>query len=435
MALPIQESTIETLRKPPRKRSYTHHLTTTAAAQASSLALGVLSGVLAARLLGPQGRGELAALTLWPATIVFLLSIGLNQSVVFHLGRNTFSLSHVWTASTVIGLGQSLLTVLAGLVVIPVALRHYSHDVQIMGFAVLAVSPLIILGGYPTSILQGRLDLISFNLIQLASPCVYTAGVVVLALMHRGHLQDVVIWRVSSYVFQFVLAYVLLLRRTVLRFNWHSGACLSLLGFGWKTELGNVSNYVNRYVDQLVLSLFVPAHDLGLYAMAVTVALILNFIPTAAGMVALAAGSANAAEAAGMIGRSFRASLLWLLCGYGALFIAAPVLIIGILGPAYAGSVLACRILLPGAVAIGLNQVLYDGARALGDPALASYAEGCASLLTIVFLLLLLPRFGFVGAAIASSVAYCGSLCVALALYKSRCGVRPSQLLLMAKPA
>jgi O-antigen/teichoic acid export membrane protein len=361
--------------------------------------------------------------------------MGLNQAIVFHRGRNTFSLSHVWTAGTAIGLGQSILTALAGLVVIPVALRHYSHDVQIMCFAVLAVSPLIILGGCPTSILQGHLDLISFNLIQLASPCLYAVGIVILALIHRGYLRDVVIWRIFSYVFQFLLAYVLLLRRTALRFNWHSGACLSLLRFGLKTELGNVSNYVNRYVDQLVLSLFVPAHDLGLYAMAVTVSLILNFVPTAAGVVALAAGSANAAEAVGVIRRSFRASLLWLLCGCVALFIAAPALIIGVLGPAYRGSILACRILLPGTVAIGLNQVLYDGARALGDPALASYAEGCATLLTVALLCVLLPQLGFVGAAIASSLAYCGSLCVTLALYKSRFGVRPSQLLLLAKPA
>jgi len=433
MSLPIQESTIETLRNPPQQRSYTHHLTITTAAQASTLGLSVLTGVLAARLLGPQGRGELAALTLWPATLVFLASMGINQAIVYHLGQKTYTLSQVWTASTVIGLGQSALAILAGLVVIPFALRHFSHDVQALCLAVLAISPFIILSGYPANILQGHLDLISFNLIQMAAPCTYALSIVFLAAIHRGYLRDIVVWRLITYVFAFFFGYALLLRRTTLRFNWQLGAGLSLLRFGWKTELGNVSNYVNRSVDQLILSLFIPAHDLGLYAVAVTVSLAINFLPQAAGVVALAAGSANAAEAVGVIRRSFRTSLTWLLCGCGALFMAAPFLITTVFGHAYAGSVLACRILLPGTVAIGLSQVLYDGARALGDPALSSYSEGFATVLTVVALCILLPRLGYLGAAIASTLAYSASFCITLFLLRSRTGIDPSQLFFLSQ--
>jgi O-antigen/teichoic acid export membrane protein len=424
-----QNSASETLRNAPRRRSYAHHLTTTAAAQACSVALGVVTGVLAARLLGPEGRGYLAALVLWPMTIVFLVSMGINQAIVYFLGQKTWTISEVWTASTVIGLGQSITAVLVGLVAIPFALHSYSHDVQILCFAVLLATPVIILGGFPANILQGHLDLISFNLIQLSAPATYAIGIIFLAAAHRGSLRNIVIARLLSYIFTLALGYILLLRRTSLRFSWNRGACLSLLRFGGKTELGNISNYVNRSADQLILSLFVPAHELGLYAVAVTVSLAVNFVPQAAGVVALAAGSANPAGAVSVIGKSFRASLVWLLCGCAALFLAAPFLIVGFFGHAYTGSVLACRILLPGAVAIGLNQVLYDGARAMGDPALSSYSEGFATAVTVGALWLLLPRFGFLGAAIASTLAYTGSLCVSLFLYRSRIGIKPAQLL------
>jgi O-antigen/teichoic acid export membrane protein len=433
MSVLIQDSAIKALRNPPRERSYAHHLTTTAAAQACSLGLGVVTGVLAARLLGPEGRGYLAALCLWPMTIVFLVSMGINQAIVYFLGQKTWTLSEIWTASTIVGLAQSAVAICVGLVAIPFALHHYSHDVQTLCFAVLLASPAIILGGFPANILQGHLDLISFNLIQLAAPSAYAAGMVFLAVTHRGSLSQVVIWRVLSYVFAFAIGYALLLRRTPLRFTWNPRACLGLLRFGGKTELGNISNYINRSFDQLILSLFVPAHDLGLYAVAVTVSLAVNFFPQAAGVVALAAGSANPAEAAAVIGRSFRASLIWLLCGCAALFVAAPFLIVGLFGHAFSGSVLACRILLPGAVAIGLNQVLYDGARAMGDPALSSYSEGFATIVTIAALYFLLPRIGFVGAAIASTLAYTGSLCVSLFLYRSRIGIRPGQLLKLSE--
>jgi O-antigen/teichoic acid export membrane protein len=429
MPLPTQQTKVDLSPGERQRRAFASHLTTTAAAQALSLALGVLTGVLVARLLGPTGRGELAALILWPTALVFLAAMGINQAIVFYTGRKAFSLPELWTASTVIGLGQSALALLAGLIIIPTALRHYPHNVQILSLAVMTISPFIILGGYPANLLQGRLELGSFSLIQLAAPSVYALSLAILTLLHRVNLRNVVICQVIASVLAFVFGYSLLLRRVELRLSWHPGACLGLLRFGWKTELGNVTNYVNRSVDQLILSVFVPPHDLGLYVVAATVALALNFLPQAAGIVALAAGSnANVTDATTVIGRSFRASLCWLLGGYAAVFIAAPLLITRVFGPAYSGSILPCRILLPGAVAVGINQVLYDGARALGDPALASYSEGFAALVTIASLCVLIPWLGFVGAAIASTLAYVSSLCVALGLYKSRIGVKPSQL-------
>ncbi len=416
--------------EPPQERTFAHHFMTTVAARTLNLACGVLTGVLAARLLGPQGRGDLAALVLWPTTLVFFVSMGTNQAIVFCMGKKKFTLSELWTMSTVIGLGQSALAVLGGLAIIPFALRHYPHDVGILALAVLFSSPFIILGGYPANLLQGRLDLTSFNLIQLAAPFSYALSLTVLAILHAANLREVVACMVASCVVAFVFGYFLLRKKADLRISWNAGACLDMLKFGGKTQLGNISNYVNRFVDQLLLSILVPPRDLGLYVVAVTVSLALNFLPQAAGIVTLAAGSnADEAGAIAVIGRSFRVSLCCLSSGCAALFMAAPILIPRVFGAAYLGSILPCRILLPGAVAVGLSQVLYDGARSLGDPALASYSEGCAVLVTVVCLYIFLPWFGIVGAAIASTLAYLSSLCVTLTLYKRRFGVKPTQLL------
>jgi O-antigen/teichoic acid export membrane protein len=360
--------------------------------------------------------------------------MGINPAIVYFMGKKRFTLSELWTASTVIGLGQSALAVLAGLAIIPFALRHYSHHVHILALAVLFSSPFIILGGYPANLLQGRLDLNSFNLIQLAAPFAYALSLTVLAMLHAASLPEVVAWRVVSCVVAFVFGYFLLLKKSDLRISWNAGACSEMLKFGGKTQLGNVSNYVNRSLDQLLLSILVPPHDLGLYVVAVTVSMALNFLPQAAGIVTLATGSnAEAAGAIAVIGRSFRLSLYCLSSGCAVLFLAAPILITRVFGAAYLGSILPCRILLPGAVAVGLSQVLYDGARALGDPALASYSEGCAVFVTAICLYVLLPWFGFVGAAIASTLAYLISLGVTLTLYKLRFGVKPAQLLFLTR--
>jgi len=79
----------------------------TLGAQIFILLLGACTGVMSARLLGPQGRGELAAAILWPSTLLTLGSMGLNQSIVFHTGRRLFPASEIWTSGIFLAAIQS----------------------------------------------------------------------------------------------------------------------------------------------------------------------------------------------------------------------------------------------------------------------------------------------------------------------------------------
>jgi O-antigen/teichoic acid export membrane protein len=395
-----------------------------------NLGLGAVTGVLAARLLGPVGRGELAALTIWPTALVTLAAMGMNQAIVFHTGRRSFTFSEVWTGSTIIGLAQSSFVLVVGLVLIPIALRRYPPQVATLSLASLGACPLIILSAYLANLLQGKMELLSYNLIMTAAPLAYALGLALLAVLHWPYLGALVAVRILGYVFAFALSYWLLLNREGVRWAWNGRACSSLLRFGWKTQLGTVSALVNRWLDQLVLSIFVPPRDLGLYAVAVTVAFAVCFVPQAAGIVTLAAGSNASPEGArAVIARAYKLSLLWLLLVCALLYVFVPFLMTHVFGAQFAGAVLACRILLPGMVAVGLTQVLYEGARALGDPAIPSYAEGFATIVTLASLYVLLPRVGFVGAAIASSLAYGSSHGLTLALYSSRLGIGLNDLL------
>jgi len=393
----------------------------TAGAQVAILAIGGLTGVIAARLLGPQGRGELAALTLWPSMLVLLASMGINQAIVFYTGRRQDTVSQVWAGSTLIGLLQSACVVAAGFLLIPLALAHYSEGVRHLSLAFLAASPLVVLGGYPANLLQGKLALGSFNLARLTAPAVYAVGLLIVSVLGGSSLGSVVTLQILGITAAMGLGYVLLLRKTGLRFLWDAGTCKNLLTFGCKTQLANVSYYVNQSADQLALSLFVPPRELGLYVVAVTLASAVCFLPQAAGIVTLATGSSShPAEARIIIADSFRVSLLALVILCTVLYFAAPWLIGMVFGPAFSGATLACRILLPGMIAVGLCQVIYDGARALGEPALPSYSEAGGVLVTCVSLWLLVPRWGFVGAAIASTLTYFVTLLVILIL----CGTR-----------
>jgi len=406
----------------------------TLGSQVLILLLGAGTGIMAARLLGPQGRGELAAATLWPGTLLMLGSMGMNQSIVFHTGRRLFPSSEVWTASLAFALIQSLVVIAAGLFVLPLALKSYPPAVRSSALAMLFATPLMLSGGCAGSQLQGRLRMALFNATRAATPIVYFSCLAVLMLLRRASLPVVVGAQIVGIVAGAGATWFLLFRDGAPGFGWSRAAASALARYGFKTQFESVNTYINQRSDQLLLSLFVAPRELGLYVVAVTLSTIVGFFPQAMGIVTLANGSnLPPAEARQTIANSFRLSFAWLFVTCAGIFLLAPWLLTLLFGSRFAESALACRILLPGTLFIGLRQVLYEGARALGKPALPSYGEGVGTLVTVVGLYLLLPRFGYVGAAIASTFAYGTSLLFILLIFQRQLGMGFRQFLLPAQ--
>jgi O-antigen/teichoic acid export membrane protein len=417
-------------KRPVGQGSFVEHYASTFVGQSFILGLGVLTGILAARMLGPTGRGEVAAIIIWPSAIVTLISLGMNQSIAYSVGQRAFTLDEVATATVVIGIAQSALSVLLGVLVVFFALARYSPDIRHLGLLFALFSPALILGGYSGNLFQGRRDLLRFNLIRIIPAFVYLAGLVGLYWGHQSSVRGVVSSQIAGFVVALPFGAMLAWRLLRPHFRWNAKVIPWLLSFGWRTQVTNLANTFNQRIDQMILSLFVPPQQLGFYAVAVTLSNAVTVFPQAAGIVTFSRGaSQHRDDARRTIGTSFRASLTWLLVCCALLYALAPVLVHVIFGSRFGGSVIACRILLPGALMVGLNQVLYNGASALGRPGLPSIAEGFSMGITAVGLYILVPRYGYVGAAIVSSIAYTTSFVIMLIISKKMLGLRLTSLL------
>lgn len=405
------------------------HYGSTFLGQGLILGMGVLTGILAARMLGPTGRGELAAILVWPMAIVTIVCLGLNQAIAYALAQRRYSIDEVFAGTLVIGAVQAVVSTLAALVIIPLTLARYSPEVRHLGIVFGCFLPALIWGGYPGNVFQGRQDLRRFNFLRLVPAAVYLAGLVLLYSFRINSLKGVVGVQICGFVVALVLGAAMVRRYYRPGIRWNRSVVPFLLSYGWKTQLTNLTNTFNQRVDQLILSLFVAPQQLGLYAVAVTLSNTVAVFPQAAGIVTFSRGSAQAGSAVHeTIGRSFRSSLLWLLVCCAALFVVAPLLVHLVFGERFAGSAIACRILLPGALMLGLNQVLYGGASALGHPGLPSIAEGVSMGVTSVGLYLLVPRYGYLGAAGVSTVAYTTSFVIMLVLCKFKLGISVRRL-------
>jgi O-antigen/teichoic acid export membrane protein len=97
-------------------------------------------------------------------------------------------------------------------------------------------------------------------------------------------------------------------------------------------------------------------------------------------------------------------------------------------GRAFAGSVLPLIVLLPGSAVLALHAVTRPALIQCNRPGVVSAAELYALGITLVILIVLLPRVGIVAASLASSLSYTASL--GLQIYTLRRaglrGVRPT---------
>jgi O-antigen/teichoic acid export membrane protein len=379
--------------------------------QVLAAGLGVTTGLLLARLLGPQGRGELAAVTLWPLTITFLASLGLNRAAIFFSAQHRQDVSPVASTCLAVGGVQSLVVIAAGALIIPIVLRADGPVSVMLGLAFLACAPLILAPGLQASLLLGHLQTRPYNLCQIAAPACYTAGVVALFALHRATVRGVVGFQLEGYAVASVVAYRLVVRKLRPSWHWERSVSRKMLSYGLKVHAGEVVSRLNQRLDQLLISVILPSRELGLYVAAVAFADSLLIIPRGVGAVTLARGSGcDRAEARRAAKRSLLVTLLWIVPAGAALWFLVPVAIPRLLGAAFRSSVLPCRILILGACAAGVSTVLFEVVRSANRPQIPSWAELAGLAVTVALLLALLGPYGIVGAAIASSAAYTATL-------------------------
>jgi O-antigen/teichoic acid export membrane protein len=74
-------------------------------------------------------------------------------------------------------------------------------------------------------------------------------------------------------------------------------------------------------------------------------------------------------------------------------------------------------VLLPGVILLGGAKVLTNEIAGWGYPHYNSFNAGVALILTVILDLILIPRFGILGAALASSISYTGIFFAAVGFY------------------
>lgn len=382
--------------------------------------LGLITGVLVARLLGPEGRGILAAIQMWPSVIATLAMLGLSESLVYFSAKNPKQTGAYLSTAIVITMAMALPFMTISYLIMPYILGEKPTIVIEGAQWYLFLIPVYSLVGLPIQALRGLQDFVRWNALRLL-PTVAWLILLCIALIFGVRQAEIL---ANAYlVFQallFIPVITIVLSRIYGPYIPQKNLVKPLLRFGFPTILSSIPQFLNQKLDQMVVAAFLPTSSLGLYVVAVSWGNIVIPLASAIGSSVFPkiASQSDSIEQQLFLARSTRIAFLVCFIIGLFLFFFTPWALPLIFGPNFEGAIIPATILIIGGVITGVNQVLGEGLKGMGRPSLVLWSELMGLLITAPIMFILLPKFGIIGASVSSMISAIITLIVMLFVAK-----------------
>lgn len=377
---------------------------------ASTIIMGVagaFAGIMLARTLGPEHRGEMAAVIVWLNALTLIGNLGLGFSFAYFAGKEPARVGGLWLLSWLVSILWGGLLALFGALILPEAL-HLSPVVSAyLRWMVMAI-PFMIATGHQANMLLGSNALAPFNLLRIYGGVSYAIGVAYVAAMGWPTVRNYSIVYLFTQISACLATSSVVIWRLRPVFEWPRALVRPVFAYGLKSFLSSIASQVNLRMDQLIMTSVMASDQLGLYAVAVSLSGLLAPLYSALAMVVFPRiAKAENVEAGG--GQALRHIHLAVLLGIPMTVLAIvlmPWVLPFLFSKDYSRAILPARILLVAALFQGVNSILGNSLRGLGEPGKPALSEGLGLVMTVAMLALLLPPLGILGAAIASLCAY-----------------------------
>ena len=240
-------------------------------ASAGTILLSLITGVLTARFLGTDGRGQVSAISSWTLTLTWASSLGFATSMVYYLNKGEATRRQTLTAVLMavpllgaigVGLGHALL---------PWGFAAQTEETKDLARLFFFGVPFMIACEAMGSLLIAYHAFKALSAIRIAQPLLYAVGLGVLLL--AGHFTPfwVLLTQTVSYAVPALAAAAILIGRIGLG---KPGRALMTkgLGYGLRLQGVNFGQLVTTRLDLMMLPAFVSAAAIGYYSISVSIA-------------------------------------------------------------------------------------------------------------------------------------------------------------------
>lgn len=399
--------------------NYLRHLLLSMGTRLAMIALRLARNVLLARILGPSERGLFALLSTLPDLISAATSGGLNTAVGYQAAQQR-SMGLLLSQVLIYG------CLLAGvLTLICVALmREFGTELEVtlqlglLAWLLLLAVPLTVLKSGLLTLHNATGGVGAFNALRLTESLVPLLLFVGMFWMwqHAALEAALISWLLGLGLVA-LLGLVWLGRQHDITLCWNRGGQRELLAYSARSHPDVLFQQVILRSDYLFISAFLGSAALGHYAMASAAAELLLIIPEAVTTPLMKRLLQQDAGMDKLTPLALRLTATVMLGACLSMALVGEWLIVTLFGAAYQPAYPALLALLPGLFGLCYASILRLDLLGKNRPGAVSLMMGVGAAANLILNVVLIPRFGIAGAALASSIAYLGVTVAMLVLY------------------
>ena len=374
---------------------------------AATIPFGFATSILLARFLTPEDRGAYALALAFTILVAHLAQFGWASASVYRLRRLASDPAEV-VSSSLLFIGATS----GAAILLCIAIEPWIVNTILRGAApgVFALA----LGLVPFVMIGVVMDNISRGIDRFAIGNWYRMAVVLLTLLsalgvlvfHPGGLIDMLGATLAVRVALAAGIVAAVVWQTGLSRRFGLGGVRAALRFGSKNYATALAEKLRERTDLFLIAFFLDPAQVAFFAVAANLVARLKTVTEALGQAAFPElAGLDEDRAAGFACEVSRQSLLWVLSAGLLLGAIAPLAVPLLFGAPYAASVVPVLILLPGAVLVAVYRVLFRYFMAVDMQRYNVLAQNCALAVSVALNLVLIPRYGVAGAAVASVVS------------------------------
>lgn len=386
------------------------------------LGLGLFVGVLIARALGPAQFGLLSFALAIVTVLGAVGTLGLESVTVRELVRDPTNRTRVLGTVFALKLAGSAIAALLVVLVAWLLRPDEPHVWRIC--AIIAIGQLFLAFDAIDYLFQARLQSRYSVIAKNAAFCVVAIVRVVLVVRHAS--LDAFVWAIAL---EYVLAGVLLLATfgrveglSALKWDFRRDVAVRLLRSSWALVLSGLVIAIYLRIDQIMLAAMAGDAAVGVYSVAARLAEVWYFVPMALASSTLPAliqsRERSRAEFTRRTERLFTIMVLLSVAVAIPMTLLARPVVLFLYGREYAGSVVPLIVLAWTGVfvSLGVARESWMLAEGLMTHSFATTAWG--ALINVLLNLVLIPRYGGLGAAFATLAAQIVAVSLATLLYR-----------------
>ncbi len=369
---------------------------------------GFATGIITARLLGPHDRGLFTLLVMLPQTLVNFAKMGVAQANVYYVRKRAISVSTVAANSLVLCLVVSVFLFVAcwfggQWFVTPFTKGAKSTYV----WMALALIPFVLIESYFMSILQAVEAFGAYNMQSIYKAVLGFVAIAFALLVLHGRLWEALVSQVVVLAACNLWLLVQVYRVAPFGLHWDGEVGRGTLSFGAKSYLQTLAAHLHYRIDLYLIALLLNPEQVAFYSIAVNMTNPILQIPDAIGTVIfpkLAGSSDESAHARTAV--TCRHTLFATLIAAIVYATVGSQVMLLFYGHRYAPAIPPMLMMLPGIIMISLYQILTRNFTSRNRQQVNIIAAAIALGVNTSMNLVLIPRFGILGAAMSTAVSY-----------------------------